>query len=117
MSDETTNEFPTAQRVVGKFRFGERVATPNALTVLAAACGDEATAQMEIAGLFARHVMGDWGDMDTDDKAMNDAAIANEGDLDRMSRVMSAYTVRGVKVWIVTEADRSSTVLLLPEDY
>ena len=55
---------------------------------------------------------GDWGEMDAEDRAANDAALVYG------QRVMSAYTTpKGVKLWVITEADRSSTCLLLPEDY
>lgn len=61
---------------------------------------------------LARHLSGDWGDMDEEDKATNDWAVDNG------SRILSSYNVReGLKVWIITEADRSATTILLPEEY
>jgi hypothetical protein len=67
---------------------------------------------------LARHSVGDWGTLDVDDRALNDEAVAHEGDLDRQQRVLSAYeTRRGDRIWIITEWDRSITTVLLPEDY
>jgi hypothetical protein len=64
-----------------------------------------------ILALIKRHATGDWGDVDAEDGKANDEALKNGG------RLLSAYTVKGVKVWVITEADRSSTTLLLPQDY
>ena len=59
-----------------------------------------------------RHVTGDWGELDQDDAKANDLAV-REG-----SRILSAYrTARGIRIWIITEADRSATTLLLPQEY
>jgi len=59
-----------------------------------------------------RHVRGDWGNLDDEDKQ------ANEDALHRGSRLLSSYqTSQNVKFWIITEADRSVTTVLLPEDY
>jgi len=88
-----------------KFPLGQMVATPAALDALAES-GQQAFE------FFLRHAVGDWGDCDPEDAAANDAAIA-DGD-----RLLSVYrTGKGVKIWVITEADRSSTCLLLPEDY
>lgn len=64
-------------------------------------------------GLLSRHVSGDWGEVDDDeDKAANIGAVTF-GD-----RILSVYTaVDGTKVWIITEADRSTTTILLPDEY
>ena len=61
--------------------------------------------------LISRHASGDWGDEDAEDSETNDRAVKN-GD-----RLGSSYTVSGEKVWISTEADRSSTTMLLPSEY
>jgi hypothetical protein len=61
--------------------------------------------------LINRHVSGDWGGVGAEDSAMNDAAVKN-GD-----RLLSSYTISGEKVWVITEADRSSTTMLLPSEY
>lgn len=88
-----------------KFNLGKVVATPGALEAL------EDAGQPPIAFL-SRHMAGDWGDLDASDKASNEAALKTE------ARILSAYhTARGVKLWIITEADRSSTCILLPSEY
>jgi len=59
-----------------------------------------------------RHRMGDWGDLDEGDQKANEDAL-QYGD-----RLLSAYADRkGVKFWIITEADRNATTVLLPDDY
>jgi hypothetical protein len=64
------------------------------------------------ADFLDRHVRGDWGEISKGDARLNDAAV-KDGE-----RVLSAYrTLKGEKLWIITEADRSSTCLLLPEEY
>jgi hypothetical protein len=86
-----------------KFQLGQIVATPNALDHLT---------QDDIRSGIIRHQSGDWGDLDADDRKENDLA------LERGTRLLSAYQAsNGVKFWIITEADRSSTTVLLPEDY
>lgn len=60
---------------------------------------------------IGRHRHGDWGEVDLHDRAANDRAAAN-GD----ERILSAYTIDGRKVWIITEADRSATTVLFPEE-
>ena len=85
-----------------KFPLGQIVITPNALGKLASD---------EILNALDRHAQGDWGDLDKDDKLENDIALENG------FRILSAYQSNGIKFWIITEADRSSTCVLLPEDY
>ncbi len=62
-----------------------------------------------------RHVAGDWGDLGTDDWAMNNEALSGEG------RLFSSYTLpenpESERLWIITEWDRSVTTLLLPSEY
>lgn len=58
---------------------------------------------------MARHVRGDWGEVGDEDWRENDFSVANG------LRILSAYTIgAGDKLWIITEADRSATTLLLP---
>lgn len=84
---------------------GRIVATPG---VLAAIGGT-----FPIEYMLARHVRGDWGDVGAADWAANDIAWDNDDE-----RIVSAYTLpNGIEVWIITEADRSSTCVLLPEEY
>ena len=65
-----------------------------------------------VAQQFARHARGDWGDLDAHDRA------ANKGALQIGARIFSSYRMPdGEKLWIITEADRSSTTALLPGEY
>lgn len=82
---------------------GQLCATPAALALLSAE---------DIQSSLARHSRGDWGDVCAEDKQLNDMAMLSG------TRILSAYkTKAGVKFWIITEADRSVTTVLLPEDY
>jgi len=86
-------------------QLGQVVATPGAVEALNAA---EQTA----SHFLNRHLSGDWGDLCDEDRQLNDEATRNG------SRVLSSYTLStGQKMWIITEADRSSTCLLLPCEY
>jgi hypothetical protein len=84
---------------------GEVVATPGALKALA-------VAQVEPRALLARHRGGDWGEIPPED------ARENRRSLEHGWRVISSYPLStGARVWVLTEADRSATTLLLPEEY
>ncbi len=89
-----------------RFELGELVATPGALEVL----GEFEVSPSE---LLARHATGDWGAVPPEDARENELSV-REG-----FRVVSSYPVGGTarKVWVITEADRSSTCILLPEEY
>ena len=88
-----------------RFPIGVVVATPGALGALTRA--GETPYQF-----LCRHVAGDWGDVDQDDKAENNRAV------ECGYRILSAYHLRdGTAIWVITEADRSSTCILLPEEY
>jgi hypothetical protein len=67
----------------------------------------------EIRKCVARHSQCDWGNLDEEDKQLNDSAVVDGG------RILSAYEIgeNKVKIWIITEADRSYTTILLPEEY
>lgn len=68
--------------------------------------------QPEAFELLTRHFNGDWGDLDDFDKEQNDIALKGGG------RLLSAYEFPpDRKLWIITEADRSVTTMLLPEEY
>ena len=88
------------------FSLGRLVATPGALVLLA----DNRT---NPARLLARHQAGDWGEVPREDARENELSIPRD------FRVLSSYRVGegGERVWIITEADRSSTCILLPEEY
>ena len=87
------------------FSLGQIVATPGALEALA-----RANQQSEY--FLDRHVSGDWGELSNEDKA------ENEYSLQHGFRILSSYkTATGEKLWLITEADRSVTTLLLPDEY
>ena len=90
---------------MNRFNPGRVVATPGALAAL------EASGE-SLSDYLTRHLSGDWGDVDAED------ARENELSLKRGWRLLSAYTLKsGTKIWVITEANRSSTCLLLPEEY
>ena len=91
-------KIPTAH-----FRLGRIVATPNALGRLT---------QQDILAAIQRHSAGDWGDVDDHDRQVNDTALTDG------TRLFSVYhSAKQEKFWIITEADRSVTTVLMPEDY
>ena len=63
-----------------------------------------------------RHLQGDWGDLDAEDKKANDDAV-NPDAPSYGNRILSVYVKGDEKLWIITEADRSATCVLLPADY
>jgi hypothetical protein len=88
-----------------KFEVGQVVATPGAIQALSR----NGTDQREYVN---RHQSGDWGDVGSG------AAWENQCAINQSQNIMSAYTLKdGTRVWIVTEADRSATTILLPEEY
>ena len=87
------------------FAPGSIVATPGAMAKL--------TSEDMVAAL-KRHGSGDWGTCDAEDKHANDMALLDGG------RLLSVYPLPGdakESFWIITEADRSATTFLLPEEY
>ena len=93
-----------------KFALGQVVATPGALEAL------QQSGQSP-SEFLSRHVVGDWGQVCEDDRALNEEALKDG------SRIMSVYsTSKGTKIWIITDATdemgrRVVTTCLLPEDY
>ena len=86
-----------------KFELGKIVATPGVI--------DKVPNSTWVTAL-ARHAKGDWGNMPPEDVAANNQALQDVG------RLMSSYlTPEGTEFWIITEADRSVTTILLPEEY
>ena len=86
------------------FPLGRIVATPGALDALEAA-------NVAPAALLARHQAGDWGTVPPEDASENELSLA------RGFRIVSSYPVGDGRVWVITEADRSATTLLLPAEY
>ena len=80
------------------------MATPGALRALSEAGTDPLR-------LLARHVSGDWGELDAHDRRENERSLKNGW------RIISSYPLGDGKVWVITEADRSSTTILLPSEY
>ena len=88
-----------------RFPLGRVLATPGALDLL------DRTATNAL-DLLKRHQCGDWGDVPPEDAAENDFSVANG------LRILSSYRVSPTeRIWIITEADRSATTLLLPQEY
>ncbi len=87
------------------FKLGRVLLTPGAIAVL--------QASSQSPWLFlARHLRGEWGEMSAEDKRLNDESVRVG------SRILSSYTASTrEKLWIITEADRSATTILLPEEY
>jgi hypothetical protein len=83
---------------------GRVVATPGALSLLGKSGGHP-------FDLLARHATDDWGDLCAFDWRQNEIAL-REG-----YRILSSYEIPAGRVWIITEADRSVTTILLPEEY
>jgi len=87
------------------FPLGRIVATPGAIDALT-------RANQWPDYFLSRHAGGDWGEIGNEDKA------ENEYSLQHSFRILSSYiTAAGEKLWVITEADRSSTTLLRPEEY
>ena len=87
------------------FPLGRVLATPGALHALQ-------TANAEPLHYLARHAAGDWGDLDAEDRAANERALCTG------ERILSAYQLAdGQRLWVITEADRSATTILLPGEY
>ena len=87
-----------------RFELGRVVATPAALEAL------------EVSGvspsrLLARQQSGDWGEVPRDDARENERSVKHG------FRILSSYPAGDDRIWIITEADRSSTCLLLPSEY
>ena len=86
-----------------KTLLGRIVATPAALGTVS---------QPDIVAALRRHAVGDWGDVTPDDRAANDDALKSN------ERILSVYqSATGITFWVLTEADRSVTTVLLPDDY
>ena len=85
-----------------KFPLGRVVMTPNAARRIPWPALKEG---------LRRHWAGDWGELDVQDARCNDDALVRGG------RLLSAYGQDGRRFWIITEADRTVTTILLPEDY
>ncbi len=96
---------PLQNEPAPRFALGQIVATPGALNSL------QDAGQSPLA-LITRHVTGDWGELGQEDKQENERSV------EKGYRILSAYRLKsGEKVWVITEADRSVTTILLPSEY
>jgi len=86
------------------FPLGRALATPGAIALLK-------SLHTSPSELLKRHVTGDWKEMEQEDQESNEQALIYD------NRVFSAYTLQANKFWVITEVDRSSTTVLLPEEY
>ncbi len=85
-----------------KFSLGQTVMTRNAASVLPGSAVQTA---------LRRHAAGDWGEVSPEDAAENELSLR------KGFRLLSVYRAGDTKFWVITEADRSATTVLLPEDY
>lgn len=94
------------------FPLGKVCITPGALTAIQEESGFQYPG-LWIFQFLERHQSGDWGDVDDHDQKENQFSV------DHNLRILSAYTLptTKVKIWVITEADRSVTTLLLPSEY
>jgi len=106
-----------------RFKLGRVVATPGALELMLLTNSNPFV-------LLARHVTGDWGECDAEDVQTNEDAVTRglrvlsvyrlplqnlaEGEREQLAQQMG---LEGDRIWLITEADRSATTLLLPEEY
>ena len=90
--------------MMGRLPLRRVLATPGALQLLRDAGEDP-------FGYLARHASGDWGELDAHDHR------ENERSLEHGWRLLSSYPVGEKTIWVITEADRSVTTILLPGDY
>lgn len=102
---ETKTDGSRASTGTRLFSLGQIVSTPGAIQALE-------TAGQAASHFLVKHALGDWGDLCDEDKVANDEALADD------LRILSAYRLQdGVRIWIITECDRSVTTLLLPSEY
>ncbi len=86
------------------FALGQTLVTPGAVAAMR-------QAGVSPLSLLSRHQRGDWGDLCKEDKQTNERALTTG------ERIFSSYRLESVRFWVITEADRSATTILLPEEY
>lgn len=86
------------------FALGQVVSTPHALALAA-------QRQIDLMYLLYRHQTGDWGELCEEDRVSNEEALVTN------DRIFSSYQIGQNTIWIITEADRRFTTLLLPDEY
>lgn len=90
------------------FPTGRPMATPGAIEALG---GTQSNWREAAAVILTRHQSGDWGGVCDEDRQANEEALA------RGARLLSVYTVGGFRLYVITEADRSATTILRPDEY
>lgn len=86
-------------------------------------CGIAARMQMDptfargVRSSLDRHTKGDWGDVGEESRRMNDDALEAERNGEWSDSLFSLYDIEDTEIFIITEADRSVTTILLPEEY
>ncbi|MDH0382366.1 type I restriction endonuclease subunit M [Comamonas aquatica] len=104
-NDSSSASLQNASVSLPLFPLGQVLATPGVLELLE-------TYQLPPLSFIQRHVVGDWGDICAEDQQVNADALQYG------YRLMSVYAITPTeKLWVITEADRSCTTLLLPEEY
>lgn len=93
-------EAPQVTADVPRFELGEVVTTPGV-----------ADLGIDVRPYLERHAAGDWGDVSEADAAENEFSVT------RPLRIFSAYNTPGGRIWVITEADRRVTTVLLPGEY
>lgn len=89
--------------VTPRFKLGNIVMTAEAFRRLSVE---------DVSAALARHARGDWGEVSTEDRDRNESALCEAGGFHSVY-----HDSNGVTFWIITEADRSVTTVLLPDDY
>lgn len=92
-----------------KFLLGRVVATRGVMSWIQSA-GNHDIRNTRVTKCLTRHASGDWGDVDKEGAGANDRSIKG-------GRLVSEYTIDERRIWIITEADRSTTSILFPEEY
>lgn len=90
-----------------KFELGKTVMTRG----IAEALQDGELSLPKVLNAIERHSKGDWGDTYEEDKELNEIAVKEGG------RVFSAYVIDDMRIYIITEADRSYTAVMFPDEY
>ena len=95
------------------FQLGQIVMTCG----IAARMGTDPSFARGVRSSLGRHATGDWGDVGEESRRMNDDSLEAERNGEWSDRLFSLYDIEGTEIFIITEADRSATTILFPEEY
>ena len=95
------------------FQLGQVVMTCG----IAARMGTDPSFARGVRSSLERHATGDWGDVGEESRRMNDDALEAERNGEWSDRLFSLYDIEGTEIFIISEADRTVTTILLPEEY